>query len=151
MTRKLKVLIIDINQVFVAGIKLILQSHFHAKDIKLIFTSDKAEYSIADIILWATGYPATIAPICVLDRRFHDKLIIIGSTSKNHTVDHGTEKIYYRHQCGSRLIELTENVLKKTSINPDASLSLKYDPFSIITSRQKEVLSYVSIGMNPNE
>lgn len=113
MTRKLKVLIIDKNQVFVAGIKLILQTHFHAKDIKLIFTSDKSEYSIADIIFWATGYPATIDPICVLDRRFHDKLIIIGSPSKNHTVDNGTEKIYYRHQCGSRLIELTENVLKK--------------------------------------
>lgn len=154
MTDLLKILIVDPDRFFVAGLQQIIKEHFDAKGISVVFMSQQLSYPIADLIFWAPGYPTTVMPIGLLAGRIHtSQLIMIMSQQSTHLVKNYLPWILYRHQDQSTLLSLIDRVLISKAISKNKkNADKRHDsPLTSLSPRQREVIRQVSKGMCPRE
>lgn len=153
MARILKILIVDPNQFFVAGLQLTLEKHFHAKSIPVIFMKQPLSYPMADLIFWAPGYSTTVMPIGLLAGNAQkSRLIILTSQQRTHLVTNYVPWVFYRHQCHNTLLLLIDTILTSSISNSDIPIINKHNasPLKALSPRQRQVMHYISKGMCSN-
>ncbi|CAI0999456.1 helix-turn-helix transcriptional regulator [Serratia fonticola] len=154
MTHMLKVLIVDPDQFFVSGLQQLMIKHFQAKGIAVSFMNNQLSYPMADLIIWAPGYPTTLMPTGLLARNVHmAPLIIIMSRQITHLSTHTMPWVFHRHECHSILLALIDQALISSVIakkREGRSQQLEND-YTLLSQRQREVIRYVLKGMCLNE
>lgn len=151
MTRVLKILIVDPDRFFVAGLQQAVQKHFNAKGIPVIFMNLPLSYPMADLIFWAPGYPTTVMPMGILAGRTHKShLILLSSQQTSHQVTNYVPWVFYRHQSRGHLLTLIEQVIGASTGDNIEAVNDKQSrhPLDALSPRQREVMSYISKGMH---
>ncbi|HDG9775433.1 TPA: response regulator transcription factor [Raoultella planticola] len=151
MTRVFKILIVDPDRFFVAGLQQILKKHFHAKGVRAICMSQPLSYPMADLILWAPGYTTTVMPMRLLAHHSHKyRLILLMSQHKTHFATNYVPWVFYRHQRPRSLLTLIEQAIDTSTSNKIEDLN---DPQSrctinALSPREREVIGCIAKSMN---
>lgn len=154
MARILKILIVDPNQFFVAGLQQAVEKHLHAKGIPVIFMKQPLSYPMADLVFWAPGYSTTVMPIGLLAGNSQkSRLIILTSRQRTHLVTNNVPWVFYRHQSYNALLLLIDTILTSSMSNNDLSMINESNENSLkaLSPRQRQVMHYISKGMCVNE
>ncbi|MBU9828518.1 response regulator transcription factor [Rahnella sp. FC061912-K] len=147
MTRKLKILIVDTDQFFVAGLQQAIRKYFNARNTEVLFLSLPLQYPLADLIFWASYCPNKVMPMGLLENR---KVIQLKSQEMPNLVTDNMALVFYRHQCDNSLSSLLDQVMH-TTLDRHAeteSEENQENPFFALTPRQWEVIGYISSGMS---
>ncbi|HGM5491179.1 TPA: LuxR C-terminal-related transcriptional regulator [Serratia fonticola] len=150
MPRIMKILIVDPNQYFVAGLQQIVKKHFYTKGIAVNFLQQQLSYPMADLIFWAPGYPTTVMPIGLLVGDVQrSRLIILTSKESVHLVNSYVPCVFYRHQSQQDLIFLIDKALSFSKPGNNEEFIKECNDISLIplSPRQKQVMRYISKGM----
>ncbi|OAT33516.1 signal transduction response regulator [Buttiauxella ferragutiae ATCC 51602] len=148
MTRTLKILIVDTDQFFSAGLQLKVEMYFQARNIPVMFMCQPLSYPMADLIFWAPGTPTTMMPKGLLTKR---KVILLLSKHIPHLAANYGISVFYRHQRFSHLSSLLDLAIKIDSESPAEIRSEDKGSLSLLTPRQREVMGYVSEGLTLRE
>ncbi|MBH1931199.1 helix-turn-helix transcriptional regulator [Serratia rubidaea] len=150
MTLRLKVLITDPDKFFVAGLKSLLNAHFHSKGIVLLFMDNPLLYPIADLIFWAPATPRI--PNSLLTGRYLDtRFFVITSGEETLLTRHVFQHVFDRCWPCAVLLSFVDKAISQESRFDHAKLAAIYDPVTLLTPRQQEVMYYVSKGMRSHE
>lgn len=144
MIRILKILIVDTDQFFVAGLEQAVREHFDDRQTEVIFLRFPWLYPKADRIFWASCCPDKVMPLELLENR---KVIQLLSQPMPHRLADKTALVFYRHQCANCLSSLLDQIMH-TALNKPAEKTREENPFLALTPRQLEVIGYISSGMS---
>lgn len=147
MIRILRILIVDTDQFFVAGLEQAVREHFNARNTEVIFLRFALLYPNADLIFWAAYCPDKVMPPGLLENR---TVIQLMSQQPFHLVADNMPLVFYRHQCSGHLSSLLDQVMHTASNRPAQIVSeeKKDDPLLTLTPRQWEVIGYISSGIS---
>jgi DNA-binding CsgD family transcriptional regulator len=143
-----KVLIVDPDRFFAAGLQHAIKAHFQARDIPVLFMGHLLSYPLADLIFWAPGYPATEMPTGLLTGHKRSRVILLMSQQRPHLAAYCMPRVFYRHQDCTQLASLIEISIDIAAGAPihtvtDANAVL----LATLSPRQREVMCYVSQGL----
>jgi DNA-binding CsgD family transcriptional regulator len=147
MIRILRILIVDTDQFFVAGLEQAVREHFNARNTEVIFLRFALLYPNADLIFWAAYCPDKVMPPGLLENR---TVIQLMSQQMPHLLADNTALVFYRHQCANCLSSLLDQIMH-TALNRPAEIMReenKEPTFLALTPRQWEVIGYISSGMS---
>lgn len=151
MTRVLKILIVDPDRFFVAGLQQAVQKHFNVKGVPVIFMNRPLSYPLADLIFWAPGDPTTVMPMGLLAGRTHkSRVILLMSQQTTHLITNYVPWVFYRHQSRCHLLTLIEQVINSSTDENIATVNDNQGHSSLnsLSPRQREVISCISKGMH---
>lgn len=145
MIPTLKILIVDTDQFFVAGLQLKIKMHFQARNIQVIFMSHPLSYPMVDLIFWAAEAPLPMMPNGLLTNH---KVILLMSQHIPHLVANYWPSVFYRHQRYSDLSSLLDLLIK---IDYESPTEEDKSSLSLLTPRQREVMGCISQGLSVRE
>lgn len=155
MTRKLRILIVDQNNFFVAGLKHAIKKHCLAKGIPVVFMYQQLSRPVANLIFLAPNDPTQLVLSGLLTGSNNkSQLVMVMSQQDADLVKHHTPWIFYRHQSLKTLLALVDQALIASVIKGNKKETEKYIDISnlnILTRRQKQVIRYVSEGVCPSK
>lgn len=150
MTRAVKILIVDPDRYFAAGLQHAVHKHFNAKGVPVIFMNRPLSYPLADLIFWAPGYSTTVMPMGLLAGRSHKShLVLLMSEQATHLLTNCVPWVFYRHQSRGHLLTLIEQVIHSSTGEPIAAVNDKQRrrTLNALSPRQREVIRCISKGM----
>ncbi|WP_421671720.1 LuxR C-terminal-related transcriptional regulator [Rahnella sp. EDr1-12] len=150
MPRVFKVLIIDSDNFFAAGLKLSIENYFAEVKMPVFIRETKHSYRMADLIFWAPHCPGAALPARIVgDRTYMSKLVIVMTQHREELTQYHVPFFLYRHQKPGVVYEIIDHALTekfKSEIRvPENLLTNK------LTERQRQILHYLSKGMQPGE
>ncbi|WP_273830955.1 helix-turn-helix domain-containing protein [Serratia bockelmannii] len=152
MTRSVKILIVEPDRFFVAGLQYVVKAYFQARGIQVLFMWNPLSYPLADLIFWAPGYPATEIPPGLLTGRKRSRVILLMSQQRPHLAAYCVSSVFYHHQDCSKLASLIEMTIDTTAGAPIHTVTDAYAALlDGLSPRQREVLCYVSQGLRLND
>lgn len=150
MKRIFKVLIIDSNRIFSTGLQSYIEEYFSQRNIPVFILSVPYAYPIADMIFWAPDSPETSLPLGLIrEAPYMKKLVMVMSEKNHHLSRYNIPSVFYRHQGKEILRQLLDNIVAaekkacETPCTPSGNI--------VLTSRQEQVLYFLSRGMGINE
>ena len=148
MNRTVKILIVDPDRFFVAGLQHAIKAHFQVRDIPVLFMGHPLSYPLADLIFWAPGYTRTEMPIGLLAGPKRSRIILLMSQQRPHLVTCESQ-VFYRHQSYAHLLSLLNQSINAV-VGP--TVSDEYATLlATLSPRQFEVMCYLSKGLTPND
>lgn len=152
MTRAVKILIVDPDRFFVAGLQHAIKAHFQARDIPVLFMGHPLSYPLADLIFWAPGHPSAEIPMGLLVGHKRFRVILLMSPQQPHLVANCVSRVFYRHQNRVQLSSLIDTSIDTTTCAQIRTVSDAYaDLLAALSPRQREVMCYVSQGLCLND
>lgn len=148
MTRAVKILIVDPDRFYVAGLQHAIKAHFQTRDIPVLFMGHPLSYPLADLIFWAPGYPATEMPTGLLTGHKRSRVILLMSQQRPHLAAYCVSRVFYRHQDCTQLASLIETSIDTAAGAPIHTVTDAYAALlAALSPRQREVMCYVSQGL----
>lgn len=150
MPRIFKILIVDSDNFFAAGLRLSIENYFSQVKMPVLIRETKHSYRMADLIFWAPHCPGAALPAGLVgDRTYMSKLVVVMAQHTEKLTQYHVPFFLYRHQKPEIVYEIIDHAITKKCkseiIIPDNLLTNR------LTERQRQILHYLSKGMYASE
>lgn len=146
MKRIFKILIVDGNNLFSAGLRSYIEEYFSQINRSVFFMSVPHAYPMADLIFWAPNSQQTPLPFGLIRHEsYMKKLVMIVSKKDPLLTSYNIPSVFYRHQGREILCELIDRVINDAN-DPHVKHHRAYGNLKL-TTRQEQVLYLLSRGM----